>query len=228
MLGLGEEGAEVLQEPIPLMLWGLDCSQAAAPAVPLPGRPPGQLLALRAFFSPALWSHRLSLGSVDSHAPGTGGASGRWGMTTTRLSPTGPSFCWLPLPQEQRPTAPVLTSRTWGVRTSLRGGQEQLMDPRNFLGSARLLRRAAKTTALHRSMGSFRCRGHVRRAPEARPARRDSLCMSGSVPQVGLSRGAGRERAGSHRPLVQHPGEEGWVFTLDLHNKPARQAPSEH
>ena len=37
MLGLGEEQAKVLQEPGPLVLWGLDCSQAAAPTVPLPG-----------------------------------------------------------------------------------------------------------------------------------------------------------------------------------------------
>lgn len=37
MLGLGEEQARVLQESAPLMLRGLDCSQAAAPTVPLTG-----------------------------------------------------------------------------------------------------------------------------------------------------------------------------------------------
>lgn len=37
MLGLGEKQTKVLEEPDPLMLWGLDCSQAAALFVPLPG-----------------------------------------------------------------------------------------------------------------------------------------------------------------------------------------------
>lgn len=37
MLGLGEEQAQVLQESASPVFWGLDCSQAAAPIVPLPG-----------------------------------------------------------------------------------------------------------------------------------------------------------------------------------------------
>lgn len=39
-------------------------------------------------------------------------------MTTTGLSPTGPSSCWLLLPQEQRSTISAVTSRTQRVRMS--------------------------------------------------------------------------------------------------------------
>lgn len=139
----------------------------------------------RVGFFPDLWFHHLSLCFVDSNAPGAGGASGRWQMTTIRLSPMGPSTCCLLLPWQQRPAIPELIYRARAVRMSLWEGQELLTDPCNSVSNARLLKRAAKITALHRSIESFRCHGHAWHAPEAKPALRGQLCMSSSVPGTG-------------------------------------------
>lgn len=158
------------------LCWDLGRSRLLTAPRPRPqrclcrGRPPGCALAPGAGFSPALWSQHPSLVFVHSNALGTGGANRHWPMTTVRSSPMGQSACW-----EKRPTIPGMSNRTRRVCMSLWGGQEQLTDPCNSLGNAWLFKSAAKVTALHRSMESFRCHGHAGCALGAKPAHRGWL-----------------------------------------------------
>lgn len=166
--------------------------------------------------SPALWSHLLSLGFVGSNAPDTGGASGRWRMTTIRLSPTGPSTCWLLLPWKQRAIVPELTTRTCRVRMMLLGGQEQFSDPCHCLGNVTLLQRASKITALRRTVELFKYHIHTWHAPEVTPAQGLALCKGfPQKAQVKLSKEVGLEGPKSQEavgiaPKVRKAGFSQW------------------